>query len=68
MKGTIKTGLTRTYALRQYENIKPMIEIEMEYDSEKDDIQKILESMKIKCEDYIKKFDPRPENDELPFN
>ena len=58
MKGTIKAGLTRTYALRQYENIKPMIEIEMEYDSEKDDIQKILESMKIKCEDYIKKFDP----------
>jgi len=68
MKGTIKAGLSRTYALRQYENIKPMIEIEMEYDSEKDDIQKILESMKIKCEDYIKKFDPRPENDELPFS
>jgi hypothetical protein len=46
-----------------------MIEIEMEYDSEKDDIQKILESMKIKCEDYIKKFDPRPEDDDsqLPF-
>jgi len=68
MKWTIKTGLTRTYALRQYENIKPMIEIEVEYDSEKDDMQKILESMKIKCEDYIKKFDPRPENDELPFS
>jgi len=69
MKWTIKAGLTRTYALRQYENIKPMIEIEMEYDSEKDDIQKILESMKIKCEDYIKKFDPRPEDDDsqLPF-
>lgn len=69
MKGTIKTGLTRTYALRQYENIKPMIEVEVEFDTEdKDfDMQKTLEALKIKCEDYIKKFDPRPENDELPF-
>lgn len=69
MKGTIKTGLTRTYALRQYENIKPMIEVEVEFDTEdKDfDMQKTLEALKIKCEDYIRKFDPRPENDELPF-
>ena len=69
MNGTIKTGLTRTYALRQYENIKPMIEVEVEFDTEdKDfDMQKTLEALKIKCEDYIKKFDPRPENDELPF-
>ena len=70
MKGTIKTGLTKTYALRQYENIKPMIEVEVEFDTEdKDfDMQKTLEALKIKCEDYIKKFDPRPENDELPFS
>ena len=69
MKGTIKTGLTRTYALRQYENIKPMIEVEVEFDTEDKsfDMQKTLEALKIKCEDYIKKFDPRPENDELPF-
>ena len=71
MKGTIKTGLTRTYALRQYENIKPMIEVEVEFDTEdKDfDMQKTLEALKIKCEDYIKKFDPRPEIDDsvLPF-
>lgn len=69
MKGTIKTGLTRTYALRQYENIKPMIEVEVEFDTEdKDfDMQKTLEALKIKCEDYIRKFDPSPENDSLPF-
>ena len=70
MKWTIKTGLTRTYALRQYENIKPMIEVEVEFDTEdKDfDMQKTLEALKIKCEDYIRKFDPKPENDELPFS
>ena len=28
MKTIIKAWLTRTYALRQYENIKPMVEIE----------------------------------------
>ena len=69
MKGTIKTGLTRTYALRQYENIKPMIEVEVEFDTEdKDfDMQKTLDALKIKCEDYIEKFNPKPENDELPF-
>ena len=70
MKWTIKTGLTRTYALRQYENIKPMVEIEIEFDTEKEkdfDMEKTLMALKIKCEDYIKKFDPSPENDELPF-
>lgn len=70
MKWTIKAGLTRTFALRQYENIKPMVEIEVEFDTEKEkdfDMLKTLEALKIKCEDYIKKFDPRPENDELPF-
>ena len=70
MKGTIKTGLTRTYALRQYENIKPMIEVEVEFDTEdKDfDMQKTLEALKIKCEDYIKKFDPHWDTDDsLPF-
>jgi len=36
MKGTIKAGLTRTFALRQYENIKPMVEIEVEFDTEKE--------------------------------
>lgn len=68
MKWTIKAGLTRTYALRQYENIKPMVEIEVEFDTEKDkefDMQKTLEALKIKCEDYIKKFNP--EDDSLPF-
>ena len=71
MKGTIKAGLTRTYALRQYENIKPMVEIEVEFDTEKEkdfDMEKTLIALKIKCEDYIRKFDPNPENDELPFN
>jgi hypothetical protein len=44
MKGTIKAGLSRTYALRQYENIKPMIEIEIEFDTEDKnfDMQKTL--------------------------
>lgn len=68
MKWTIKTGLTRTYALRQYENIKPMVEIEIEFDTEKDktfDLEKTLLALKTKCEDYIKKFNP--ESDELPF-
>lgn len=68
MKWTIKTGLTRTYALRQYENIKPMIEIEIEFDTEKDEnfnMEKTLVILKTKCEDYIKKFNP--ESDELPF-
>ena len=27
-----------------------------------------LDRMKQQCEDYIRQFDPRPENDELPFN
>ena len=69
MKWTIKTGLTRTYALRQYENIKPMIEIEIEFDTEKDEnfnMEKTLVILKTKCEDYIKKFNP--ESDELPFS
>lgn len=68
MKWTIKAGLTRTYALRQYENIKPMIEIELEFDTEKDEnfnMEKTLVILKAKCEDYIKKFNP--ESDELPF-
>ena len=68
MKWTIKTGLTRTYALRQYENIKPMVEIEIEFDTEKDkefNMEKTLVILKAKCEEYIKKFDP--EDDSLPF-
>ena len=68
MKWTIKAGLTRTYALRQYENIKPMIEIELEFDTEKDEnfnMEKTLVILKTKFEDYIKKFNP--ESDELPF-
>ena len=69
MKWTIKAGLTRTYALRQYENIKPMVEIEIEFDTEKDkefNLEKTLLVLKTKCEDYIKKFNP--ESDELPFS
>ena len=68
MKWTIKAGLTRTFALRQYENIKPMVEIEVEFDTEKEkdfDMMKTLEALKIKCEDYINKFNP--ESQELPF-
>ena len=68
MKWTIKAGLTRTYALRQYENIKPNVEIEVEFDTEKDktfDLEKTLLVLKTKCEDYINKFNP--ESDELPF-
>ena len=68
MKGTIKAGLTRTYALRQYENIKPMVEIEIEFDTETDkefNMEKTLVILKTKCEEYIKKFNP--ESDELPF-
>lgn len=71
MKGTIKAGLSRTYALRQYENIKPMVEIEIEFDTEDKefDMQKTLDALKIKCEDYIEKFNPKPEIDDsqLPF-
>lgn len=69
MKGTIKAGLSRTYALRQYENIKPMVEIEVEFDTEDKefDMQKTLDALKIKCEDYIAKFNPHKDNDELPF-
>lgn len=69
MKWTIKCGLTRTFALRQYENIKPMVEIELEFDTEKDtnfDMEKTLVILKTKCEDYINKFNP--ESDNLPFN
>lgn len=68
MKWTIKAGLTRTYALRQYENIKPMVEIELEFDTEKDEnfnMEKTLVILKTKCEEYIKKFNP--EDDSLPF-
>lgn len=68
MKWTIKAGLSRTYALRQYENIKPMVEIELEFDTEKDkafDLEKTLLVLKTKCEDYINKFNPQ--SDELPF-
>ena len=70
MKGTIKAGLTRTYALRQYENIKPMVEIEVEFDTEKDEkfnMVATLDTLKQKCEDYIRQFDPKPEDDSLPF-
>ena len=69
MKWTIKAGLTRTYALRQYENIKPMVEIEIEFDTEKDkdfNMEKTLIILKTKCEDYINKFNP--ESDDLPFS
>ena len=68
MKGTIKAGLTRTFALRQYENIKPMVEIEVEFDTEKEkefDMDNELVILKCKCEDYINKFNP--ESDCLPF-
>jgi len=70
MKGTIKAGLSRTYALRQYENIKPMVEIEVEFDTEDKTFNMIatLDRMKQQCEDYIRQFDPnKSENDELPF-
>ena len=69
MKWTIKAGLTRTYALRQYENIKPMVEIEIEFDTEKEkdfDMEKTLMALKIKCEDYINKFNPEDDS-QLPF-
>lgn len=67
MKWTIKAGLTRTYALRQYENIKPSLEIEIEFDTDDKtfDMQKTLDTLKIKCEDYIRQFDPDDSN--LPF-
>lgn len=68
MKGTIKAGLTRTYALRQYENIKPMVEIEVEFntDTDKDfDMSKTLTALKGKCEEYINTFNPDDSN--LPF-
>lgn len=68
MKWTIKAGLSRTFALRQYENIKPMVEIEVEFDTEKEkdfDMEKTLIALKEKCENYIKKFNP--EDDSLPF-
>jgi hypothetical protein len=45
-----------------------MVEIEIEFDTEKEkdfDMQKTLEALKIKCEDYINKFNPGSQ--ELPF-
>lgn len=72
MKGTIKAGLTRTFALRQYENIKPMVEIEIEFDTEKDEkfnMVATLDALKQKCEDYIRQFDPHQDTDDrLPFS
>ena len=67
MKWTIKAGLTRTYASRKYENIKPSLEIEIEFDTDDKtfDMQKTLDTLKIKCEDYIRQFDPDDSN--LPF-
>jgi hypothetical protein len=46
-----------------------MVEIEVEFDTEDKefDMQKTLDALKIKCEDYIAKFNPKPDNDELPF-
>lgn len=69
MKWTIKAGLTRTYALRQYENIKPMVEIELEFDTDDKNFNMVatLDRMKQQCEDYIRQFDPKPEDDSLPF-
>ena len=72
MKGTIKTGLSRTYALRQYENIKPMIEIELVFDTDykKFYIQKTLLWLKKQCIEYIDKFNPNRDTEfdwELPF-
>ena len=72
MKWTIKTGLTRTYALRQYENIKPMIEIEVEFDTNEKDFnwEKTLEALKIKCDKYIDRYNPTKETEydwPLPF-
>jgi len=69
MKWTIKAGLTRTYALRQYENIKPMVEIEVEFDTDDKNFNMVatLDRMKQQCEDYIRQFDPKPEDDSLPF-
>lgn len=69
MKTIIKAWLTRTYALRQYENVKPSIEIEIEIDTEKNDLKKTLEWLKKQCEEYIEKFNPRGwDNGDLPFN
>lgn len=68
MKTIIKAWLTRTYALRQYENIKPSLEIEVEIDTDKIDLKKTLEWLKKQCEDYIEKFNPKhEENWDLPF-
>lgn len=67
MKWVIRAGLTRTFALRQYENIKPNVEIELEFDTEDKtfDMEKALVVLKTKCEDYINRFNP--ESDNLPF-
>ena len=68
MKTIIKAWLTRTYALRQYENIKPSLEIEVEIDTDKIDLKKTLEWLKKQCEEYIEKFNPKhEENWDLPF-
>lgn len=70
MKWTIKAGLSRTYALRQYENIKPMVEIEVEFDTDDKTFNVVatLDRMKKQCEDYIKQFDPNKDTDDsLPF-
>ena len=71
MKWTIKAGLSRTYALRQYENIKPMVEIEIEFDTDDKNFNMVatLDRMKQQCEDYIRQFDPHQDTDDsLPFS
>lgn len=69
MKTIIKAWLTRTYALRQYENIKPSLEIEVEIDTDKIDLKKTLEWLKKQCEEYIEQFNPKKEDNwDLPFN
>ena len=46
-----------------------MVEIELEFDTDDKNFNMVatLDRMKQQCEDYIRQFDPKPENDELPF-
>lgn len=79
MELTIKVWNSRTYALRQYENVKPSIEFEATLtEKEQKDLDAIIAKLKQKCDDYLEQCNPNPKPLEaitktddawpLPFN
>lgn len=69
MELTIKVWNSRTYALRQYENVKPSIDFEATLtEKEQKDLDAIIAKLKHKCDDYLEQCNPNPKvNDELPL-